>query len=62
MLKETPGFPEQNFMSIMEKKLAIGIGTAVVDLIRRPPRLVRSFRFILIKSDPVPMQVAIRKM
>lgn len=58
MLKESLGLLEQNFMSIMEKKLVIGIEPALVDLIQRPPRSVGSFPFIFIKLDSVPVQAA----
>lgn len=45
-------------MSIMEKKLVIGIEPALVDLIQRPPRSVGSFPFIFIELDTVPVQAA----
>lgn len=58
VLKEAPGLLEQNFTSIMEKKLSIGIEPALIDLIQRAPRSVGSFPFILIKLDSVSMQAA----
>ena len=61
VLKETLGLLEQNFISIIEKKLAVGIEPVLVDLIQRPPRSMGSFPFILIKSGSVPMQAAITK-
>lgn len=58
VLKEAPGLLEQNFTSIMEKKLSIGIEPALRDLIQKAPRSVGSFPFILIKLDSVSMQAA----
>lgn len=58
VLKEAPGLLEQNFTSIMEKNLSIGIEPALIDRIQRAPRSVGSFPFILIKLDSVSMQAA----